>query len=165
MVFKIVVPLLLLFLPFESFAQLPGSETTPNTIQTKSVEEIIPVIIQPVAIIKEGVIVYDSEQLKLKLNLTKRQDKKIQKYYISYIKDQLKVKQKLVSLSYKFKRISLDKNFDEFENELLLDKIFKLKSELFLNNVMFVSKVKEKMKKSQIKEFNNSFDFVFDIKL
>mgnify|MGYP003970050503 CR=1 FL=1 len=118
--------------------------------------------------IKESVLVYDSDILALSLSLKKRQQKKIAKLYKKYLKQQLKVKHKVELFIEDLEDleglgIDVDVDYDSFELESTIDKIYKLKADLFFNNYVFLKKVEGVLKKQQAEKYLDIVSFIYKV--
>jgi len=118
-------------------------------------------------LLQESVFVYDSAGFVSRLNLKKRQQKKIDKLYKKYFKQQLKVKNKLELLIVELDDLgqNVDLDYDSFELEIGIDKVYNLKAELFFNNYVFLKKVERVLKKQQIDAYLEMISFYYEVKI
>ena len=118
-------------------------------------------------LLQESVFFYDSTSFVSRLNLKKRQQKKIDKLYKKYLKQQLKVKNKLELFIVELDDLGqdVDVEYDSFELETGIDKVYNLKAELFFNNYVFLKKVKRILKKQQVDDYLEMISFYYEVKI
>lgn len=116
-------------------------------------------------LLQESVFVYDSASFVSRLNLKKQQQKKIDKLYKKYLKQQLKVKNKLELLIVDLDDLgqNVDVEYDSFELETEIDKVYNLKAELFFNNYVFLKKVERILKKQQVDTYLEMVSFYYEV--
>lgn len=163
---KVLVCFLLLLISVFCGVDTLSAQPDSSSVDFDNRKENVSLIVEKSGLLlQKSVLVYDSVSFISRLNLNKRQQKKIDKLYKKYFKQQLKVKYKLELLIVELDDLgqNVDLEYDSFELETEIDKVYNLKAELFFNNYVFLKKVERVLKKQQVDAYLEMISFYFQV--
>ncbi|RAP26789.1 hypothetical protein DID74_01465 [Candidatus Marinamargulisbacteria bacterium SCGC AG-333-B06] len=99
---------------------------------------------------QDEIIEVNFQLLKTQLSLSKKQVRKISSKYDKYLKNQLKIKEKIVGSKVRLSRLMRERFYDDYQFDDIINDIFSKKKKMYKNSVFFVKELEDKLKKEQI---------------